>query len=519
MEESRLRNIIRAGETERVEFKPGFNRDAMIALNAFANSEGGMVIIGVSDSGKILGADLFPETIQNWINELKSKTEPSIVPDVETCEIAGKTLVIFSTTEFPVKPVAIQGRYYRRVKNSNHQLSLSDISELYLKTFNSSWDYYLDDQHTLDDISMEKVRKFMLQIRKVSHDESEDVLRALKKYELIRNDKLTFAAYLLFVTDYSPMTAIQIGRFKSPTHIIDSLTVCTDLISEVDSVLSFLRKHFMTEYIITGEARRTERFDYPEDAVREIVLNMIVHRDYRDSGDSVIKIFDDRIEFFNPGKLDPGLTIEKLLSDNYTPKSRNKLISAMFKEAELVEKYGSGIKRIVDTCERHGGCFVIFTNEQHGFKVILRKYNSNTRMKVYELPKSSGINVAQSPRTKYNTTKKDTLKKISNSEEDTLKNKKDTLKKESIVKEDTLKTTNNIEDDTLKNDSDTLKNITTGERKIIELIKNDEKISQPEMAKILGISINTVKKYILKLRAKKVIEHIGPDKGGYWKIL
>jgi ATP-dependent DNA helicase RecG len=105
---------------------------------------------------------------------------------------------------------------------------------------------------------------------------------------------------------------------------------------------------------------------------------MIVHRDYRDSGDAIIKIFDDRIEFFNPGRLEDGLTVERLLSDAYTPKARNKLINLMFKEAGLVEEYGSGVKRIIDACELQRNCHVIFFNEQHGFKVILYKTGLKT---------------------------------------------------------------------------------------------------------------------------------------------
>ena len=69
----------------------------------------------------------------------------------------------------------------------------------------------------------------------------------------------------------------------------------------------------MIEYIISGNVQREERFDYPLEAIREIVTNMIVHRDYRDSGDSIIKIFDDRIEFFNPGKLYDDITIKNCL--------------------------------------------------------------------------------------------------------------------------------------------------------------------------------------------------------------
>ncbi len=80
---------------------------------------------------------------------------------------------------------------------------------------------------------------------------------------------------------------------------------------------------------------------------------MIVHRDYRDSSDSVIKIFDGRIEFFNLGNLYDGLTIEQLESNNYESKTRNKLIALMFKECGLIEKYGSGISRIKRFCKEH----------------------------------------------------------------------------------------------------------------------------------------------------------------------
>jgi len=129
----------------------------------------------------------------------------------------------------------------------------------------------------------------------------------------------------------------------------------------------------MVEYIITGEPQREERLDYPLEAIREVVINMVVHRDYRDSGDSIIKIFDDRIEFFNPGKLYDDLTIEKLLSGNYSSRSRNRAIAKIFKEAGIIEKYGSGIARIRKECKAYEIKEPIFEEFQHGFRVILFK--------------------------------------------------------------------------------------------------------------------------------------------------
>jgi len=97
-----------------------------------------------------------------------------------------------------------------------------------------------------------------------------------------------------------------------------------------------------------------ERWDYPLEALREIVVNMIVHRDYMASSDSMIKIFDDRIEFFNPGCLMEGLSIKQLVRGNYISAIRNKQIASLFKEAGIIEKYGSGIKRILESMRSYG---------------------------------------------------------------------------------------------------------------------------------------------------------------------
>ncbi len=135
MNSDKLFEIIQQGESESVEFKTRFNDESIITLNAFANSKGGSVYIGVSDNGKIIGVDLHAESIVSWINEVKHKTEPSIIPDAEELSLDGKTVVVLSVKEFPVKPVAIQGRYYRRILKSNHRMSPGEISDLYLKTF------------------------------------------------------------------------------------------------------------------------------------------------------------------------------------------------------------------------------------------------------------------------------------------------------------------------------------------------------------------------------------------------
>jgi len=180
-------------------------------------------------------------------------------------------------------------------------------------------------------------------------------------------------AYLLFTCNNSAITAFQIGRFKSPIDIIDNIDINTNLFAQIDIAIEFIKKHLMTEFIITGEPQRIVKYNYPLEAIREIVINMIVHRDYRDSGNSIIKIFDDRIEFFNLGKLYGDLTIAKLQSGNYSSRTRNRAIARAFKEAGIIERYGSGISRIKNECKIHGVIEPKFEEFVHGFRVVLYK--------------------------------------------------------------------------------------------------------------------------------------------------
>mgnify|MGYP005843571787 CR=1 FL=1 len=378
MDKNSLQHIIAQGENEQTEFKQSFNRQVIETIVAFANKKGGSIYIGISKTNNIVGVKINSESIQNWINKIKSKTTPALIVDSDLIQIENKTIVRLRIAEYPIKPVSTQGKYYKRIFNSNHLLGTDEIANEHLKTINTSWDYYPSPYHTIDDIDIDKVGRFVAETERKNDNKIEiDAIEFLKKFEFIRNEQLTLGAYLLFVKNHCTISDIQAGRFKSDITIIDSISLNTDLFTEVDEILAFIRKHLMVEYIITGEAQRTERFDYPTDAIREIVINMIVHRDYRNSSASIIKIFDDRIEFFNPGNLYDGLTVNDLLSGNYTSKTRNKLIAKAFKEVGLIERYGTGIRRILDICTRYGTIPPKIEELPKGFRVTLFKEKLN----------------------------------------------------------------------------------------------------------------------------------------------
>ena len=343
-----IKDLIKKGESETVEFKSSFNVETIETLVAFANSKGGMVLIGVTDKNKINGVTINNESLQNWINEIKNKTSPSIIPDAEIVEINNKQIVVITMPEYPIKPVSTKGKYLKRIANSNHVLSTSEVVNMHLNTFNTSWDYHTNNHFKIDDISLEKVQLAIETINQTGKKITDDPLTFLNKNDLIREEKLTNAGYLLFTKRDTVITTIELGRFQSEIIIKDTDRTKADILTQIEQVLDFVKKHINKEVIITGAARNIQKWQYPIEAIREIVLNMIVHRDYRSSSDSIVKVFDNKIEFYNPGRLPENITVEDLLSNNYKSTPRNKLIADFFKSLGLIEKYGSGIKRIVD---------------------------------------------------------------------------------------------------------------------------------------------------------------------------
>lgn len=346
----------------------------IISLVAFANTEGGSVYVGVDDRDLAISSfTIVKESVQQWTNEIKNKTIPSIIPDVFQEEMNGVEVLVFEIKEFPIKPVAFRGRYYKRFKNANHQMSLLEISALHLKTFHTSWDYYPSSRYDLGAIDLEKVNRFIASSNEIRDTKiQDDPLTVLRKFEMIKeNGQIANACHLLFSKNEVFDATISIGRFSTETSIKDSLVLRTDLFTEVEETLTFFRKHINKNYIITGDPKREERWEYPLEALREIVVNMIVHRDYQNPGDSIIKIFDHKIEFYNPGGLANGLTIAQLQSGRYTSFARNRKISDLFREAGIIEKYGSGVKRITDAFLNYGLLAPIFESLPNGFQVTV----------------------------------------------------------------------------------------------------------------------------------------------------
>lgn len=336
-----LNQLISQGEGRNLEFKASFGREAIESVAAFANSKGGgVLLVGVTDNGAVAGISCSEESIQSYANQIKNATEPSLIVDIEAVSIDSKKLLYIKVNEYPVKPVSCKGKYFKRIENSNHQMNLTEIANMHLQSLQLSWDAYEAYEFSYEDLDVYKIERFLTRLKeKGRYRVTQDPVHDLKKLNLLKeNNQPTNAARLLFAKEQTVYN-IHLGRFKTPSMILDDKMIRLPLFEAVEETMMYILAHIKVAFEFTGEIQRKEVFEYPLNALREIVLNAIVHRDYTSPIDTQIKIFDNKITFFNPGKLYGDITVEKLATDTYQAQTRNKLIAEAFYLTGEIEKY------------------------------------------------------------------------------------------------------------------------------------------------------------------------------------
>lgn len=135
-----LVDLIKAGESDTVEFKECFGDAVIDAIGTFANTHGGVVIVGVSNSGEIRGVTIGKETLTQWSNDIAQSTDPRVVTDIGEYEVEGQTVVMIEVQESPLKPVATKGKYFKRVAKGKQRMSQHEIAQMHLRSVGQSWE-------------------------------------------------------------------------------------------------------------------------------------------------------------------------------------------------------------------------------------------------------------------------------------------------------------------------------------------------------------------------------------------
>lgn len=371
-----INDLLKQKESENLEFKLSFDKEAIETVGAFSNTDGGTILIGVSDDGEIKGLHVGKDTVRKWLNEICQATEPAIIPEIRIIDSGGKKIGLIEIKEFPLKPVAVKGKSFKRIADSNKTLASKEIADLHLHSTGSSWDAITCLQAGIKDLNMEILQNYIDRANLSGRRRfAEKPLDVLKKIELIKKELPTWASLLLFSKNpqrFLGQARIHCGRFKTASTIIDDNYIEGGLISQVERALSSIQKNMSVRYEIEGLVRK-EIWDYPILALREAILNSVCHRDYREISEITIKIFDDYISIWTPGGLPVGTTLKDLYDPDHPSNPRNRLIAQVFYDIGEIERYGSGIQRMIQSCLDAGLPPPEFKEVFGGFQVIFRK--------------------------------------------------------------------------------------------------------------------------------------------------
>jgi len=352
-----LDRLLAGGESETVEFKESLDREALETTAAFANTRGGILLIGVRDDGTVRGITLGKETLREWANHIAQATH--LHPQIGSLSHEGKTVAIIEVPESPLKPVPCRGRYFKRVSKSNRQMTDDDLTRAVLDKVGMTWDQVVEPRATLDDLDPEQLRRFRklcnLKGRRTIPDEEDDAT-VLVKLDLLRDGQLTRAAVLLFAKGpkrFYPSAFVKIGRFRSPTLIVDDREIYGTLFDQVDGIMGYFREHLQTRFEFRGEPAREVIWEYPLEALREAIINAVCHRDYLDIGHTQVRWYDEHIVFLNPGGLPAPLRLEDLKRPHRSV-PRNRKVAEMCFYAGWIEQWGRGIQKMLDECAAAG---------------------------------------------------------------------------------------------------------------------------------------------------------------------
>ena len=453
------------------------------SVSAFANGEGGTLIFGISDDDQIIGLADAESDAEKISEEIKTKLDPVPVVNLEYKEIDGKRLMllhVYAGQETPYYYIGDKQRLaFVRIGNESVTADRIQLKALVLKGSGRTYDS-LPSNYRFEDMAFSKLRSVHYKRLQRSFDDNEFVSWGI----VDENGNLTNAGALL--SDESPVRQSRIfctrwnglDMTSGLGEAIDDVELEGCVIGQLQDAVSFVRNNSHKKWWKEDDYRE-ELPDYPERAVTEAIANAIIHRDYMQMGSEIhIDMYDDRLEIYSPGGMLDGKLIQQLNPLTVPSKRRNPLLADFFSRLGLMERRGSGMKKIMDAYKQYqrlAKCHVPeFTSDASEFHVTLWNLNYD------------GNNIAAD----------------------------NTYQKKEFVKEPVAFTKEFIKEPVAFT-----KEFIKASRQIYKLISMNPKVSTVQMAISMGLSTRQVLKYIKRLQDLHKIARIGGRKTGEWKII
>lgn len=362
-------------ENEVIEFKKttGELKEGIISIVSILNKhQSGKLYFGIKDNGEIVGQDVSSKTIREVSKTISENIEPKIYPTVNKIKLENKECILVEFEGDDVPYLAF-GRAYMRVGDEDRQLSAKEIRKLILKDENDigKWENKVSD-YTIEDIDEELLKEFIVKGRKAKrinfpYTNKEEIL---KKLNLVnKNNELLNAGYILFAKEAKLELQMAIFATETKLTFLDIDQVFGNVFELIEVGESYIRKNIKWPVNFkSGSMERVEIPEIPLEAIREAIINSLIHRDFKNPKSNEVAIYKDRVEIFNPGEFPEGFKPEDFIEGQGSI-PRNPLIANTLYLSKDIEKWGSGFRRITEACQK-SNTKVKFEIRKNGFMVI-----------------------------------------------------------------------------------------------------------------------------------------------------
>jgi len=357
-------------ETQNIEYKPSWRDEYLKVIVAFANKDGGELIIGVDDNGNPIGVKKSKKLLEDIPNKIRNKL--GIIPSVKIEKVEDKDIIHIFINPSSVS-ISYNGKYYIRSGSNSFELKGEELTNFLIEKSGKTWDEFVEEKAGFNDINLKTIDEF----KKYAVDRipsivaEKDYQTILEKLNLWEDKKLKKAAILLFGKNpqrFYPAAYLKIGKFLTETEIQSSDIVDGNLFEQITIALEILRTKYLISKIKFEGIHRREILEYPYEALREAIINALIHRNYLGASSIQIRVYIDRLVIMNEGKLPPEVPVEKLKTEHLS-KPRNTLLADIFYKAGFIESWGRGTIKIMEKCQEQGLPEPDF-EEDHGVFVV-----------------------------------------------------------------------------------------------------------------------------------------------------
>jgi ATP-dependent DNA helicase RecG len=363
-------------ESQNIEWKESWRDEYLKWICGFANAKGGKIIIGKNDKGDVIGIDKYKKLMDDIPNKIQNQL--GIVCDVDLKEYEDKKHIEIDVKPYDV-PISYQGKYHYRSGSTKQELKGNALNEFLLKKAGKTWDDVIEPRASLDDIDISAIEAFKKGATSSKRmpfiAEENDIEPILDNLLLLENGQLKRSAILLFGKNpcrFYINAYVKIGRFgQTDDDLLFQEVVEGNAYQLADKTLDILDKKFLVSPISYQGLQRVEKWEYPYEAIREVILNAIVHRDYM-GAPIQISVYDDKLIVWNEGSLPNDLSIEDL-KKKHSSRPHNPILAGTFFKGGLIEAWGRGTIKIINECKKAGLPEPIIESASGGISITLRK--------------------------------------------------------------------------------------------------------------------------------------------------